>query len=40
MIKAPERTAWVSGQMSRRADKEFSAEGWRAYESDSNAAER
>jgi hypothetical protein len=40
MIKAPERTAWASGQMSRRADKEFTAEGWRADESYSNEAER
>jgi hypothetical protein len=39
-FKAHERTAWVSGRMSRRADKEFTAEVWRVYESYSNAAER
>ena len=32
-LKAPNRTAWVSGQMSRLADKGFTASGWRVYES-------
>ena len=39
-LKAPERTAWVSRQMSRLASKEFTAQGWRVYESFTNAAER
>jgi hypothetical protein len=39
-FKAPARTVWVSGQVSRLADKELVARAWRVYESFSNAAER
>jgi hypothetical protein len=39
-MQAPQKTAWVSGQMSRRASKEFTAKGWQVYESYTNAAER
>ena len=39
-FKAPDRTAWLSGQMSIRARKEFTARGWRVDESFSIAAER
>ncbi|PYN92205.1 MAG: hypothetical protein DMD89_28455 [Candidatus Rokuibacteriota bacterium] len=39
-FKAPDRTTWLSGQMSIRARKEFTARGWRVDESFSIAAER
>ena len=39
-FKAPNRTAWLSGQMSIRARKEFTGRGWRVDESFSIAAER
>jgi len=39
-FKAPDRTTWLSGQMSTRARKEFTARGWEVDESFSIAAER
>ncbi len=39
-FKAPDRTTWLSGQMSIRARKEFTTRGWRVDESFSIAAER
>jgi hypothetical protein len=39
-LKAPRRSAWLSGQMSLRAAKEFRARGWSVDESFSIAAER
>ena len=39
-FRAPDRTTWLSGQMSARARKEFTARGWRVDESFSIAAER
>ena len=39
-LKAPDRTTWLSGQMSTRARKEFTARGWEVDESFSIAAER
>jgi len=39
-FKAPDRATWLSGQMSIRARKEFTARGWRVDESFSIAAER
>ena len=39
-LKAPERIAWLSGQMSPRAKKEFIGRGWTAFETFSIAAER
>ena len=39
-LKAPDRTTWLSGQMSTRARKEFTARGWKVDESFSIAAER
>lgn len=39
-FKTPDRMAWVSGRMSRLASKELTAQGWRVYESFTNAAER
>ena len=39
-FKASDRTAWLSGQMSIRARKEFTGRGWRVDESFSIAAER
>ena len=39
-LKVPERTAWLSGQMSRRAQKEFTTRDWKTLESFSIAAER
>src|SRR5437870_9009247 len=39
-FKAPDRTTWLSGQMSTRARKEFTARGWEVEESFSIAAER
>lgn len=39
-LRAPERVAWLSGQMSPRARKEFEARGWKVSESFTIAAER
>jgi len=39
-LKAPKRSAWLSGQMSLRAAKEFRARGWTVDESFTIAAER
>ena len=39
-LKTPDRTSWLSGQMSTRARKEFTARGWEVDESFSIAAER
>ena len=39
-LKAPERTAWLSGQMSPRARKELGGRGWTVLESFTIAAER
>jgi hypothetical protein len=39
-FKAPERTVWISNQASRLAEKELTAQGWRVYQSYSDAAER
>ena len=39
-LKVPTRVAWLSGQMSPRARKQFESQGWTVYESFSNAAER
>jgi len=39
-LKAPERTAWLSGQMSPRARKQFEELGWTVFESFTIAAER
>lgn len=39
-LKAPARSAWLSGQMSLRAAKEFRAQGWAVDETFSIAAER
>lgn len=39
-LKAPARVAWLSGQLSRRSQKEFTSQGWEIYESFSIAAER
>jgi hypothetical protein len=39
-LKAPKRIAWLSGQMSPRAQKEVGARGWTVYESFTVAAER
>ena len=39
-LRAPHRTAWVSGQMSRRAHKQFEGLGWFVFESFTIAAER
>lgn len=39
-LKAPTRTAWLSGRMSARAAKEFAARAWKVDESFTIAAER
>ena len=39
-LKAPQRTAWLSGQMSPRARKQFERQGWTVFESFTIAAER
>jgi hypothetical protein len=39
-LKAPERVAWLSGRLSRRAHKEFVAHRWEIRESFTVAAER
>ncbi len=39
-LKAPERTAWLSGQMSPRARKELGRRGWTVFETFTIAAER
>jgi hypothetical protein len=39
-LKAPMRIGWLSGQMSPRARKEFTARGWTVDESYSIGAER
>ncbi len=39
-LKAAQRSAWLSGQMSPRARKEFAAQGWKIDESFSIGAER
>jgi hypothetical protein len=39
-LKAPQRTAWLSGQMSPRARKQFEGQGWIVFESFTIAAER
>jgi hypothetical protein len=39
-LKAPERTAWLSGQASPRARKQLERQGWTVFESFSIAAER
>jgi hypothetical protein len=39
-LKAPQRTAWLSGQMSPRARKQFEGQGWTVFESFTIAAER
>jgi len=39
-FKAPQRTAWLSGQMSPRARKQFEELGWTVFESFTIAAER
>jgi hypothetical protein len=39
-LKAPTRIAWLSGRTSPRAQKEFTARGWRIDESYSIGAER
>jgi hypothetical protein len=39
-LRAPERVAWLSGQMSPRARKEFEARGWKVTENLTIAAER
>jgi hypothetical protein len=39
-LKAPQRTAWLSGQMSPRARKQCEGQGWTVFESFTIAAER
>jgi hypothetical protein len=39
-LKAPDRLAWLSGQLSPRARKEVAARGWTIDESYTIAAER
>ena len=39
-LKASQRTAWLSGQMSPRARKQFEGQGWTVFESFTIAAER
>ena len=39
-LKAPQRMAWLSGQMSPRARKQFERQGWTVFESFTIAAER
>jgi hypothetical protein len=39
-LKVAKRIAWLSGRMSPRAQKEFTARGWTVYESFTIAAER
>jgi len=39
-LKAPERTAWLSGQTSPRAQKELGGRGWTVFETFTIAAER
>jgi hypothetical protein len=39
-LRAPHRTAWVSGQMSPRTRKQLEGQGWFAFESFTIAAER
>ena len=39
-LEAPQRVAWISGQLSRRAQKEFESRHWTIYETFSISAER
>jgi len=32
ILKVPQRTLWLAGQMSPRAKKEFTVSGWTIYE--------